>query len=86
MKLCCQSNLKKHVIKKGIYQHFKGPDKLYLVLETAKDSETMEEMVVYRHLYPEYDLFVRPLKMFLEEVDKPEYNYKGPRFKLIKEL
>ena len=74
------------MIKKGIYQHFKGEDKKYLVLETAINSETEEVMVVYRALYGDYQLCVRPLKMFTEEVDKPEHNYKGPRFKLVKEI
>jgi hypothetical protein len=65
-------------IKKGIYKHFKGNE--YEVIETATHSETQEEYVVYRALYGEKKVWVRPTHMFLEEVDKPEIGYKGPRF------
>ncbi len=56
---------------KGIYKHFKGD--YFLVEEIAKDSETKEDMVIYRHLYGECSLWVRPLKMFLSEVDHEKY-------------
>ncbi|MCI8272844.1 MAG: DUF1653 domain-containing protein [Clostridia bacterium] len=56
---------------KGIYKHFKGD--YYLVEDIAKDSETKGEMVVYRRLYGEGDLWVRPLDMFLSEVDHEKY-------------
>ena len=55
----------------GLYKHFKG--NLYLVVDIAYDSETKEEMVLYRALYGEKALWVRPLKMFLSEVDKEKY-------------
>ncbi|MCM2972110.1 MULTISPECIES: DUF1653 domain-containing protein [Larsenimonas] len=51
----------------GIYQHYKGA--LYEVLGIARHSETEEELVVYRALYGDYALFVRPLTMFIETVD-----------------
>jgi len=51
----------------GRYRHFKGAE--YEVLGIARHSETMEEMVVYRALYGERGLWVRPLAMFLEEVE-----------------
>ena len=47
------------------YRHFKGNE--YLVLHLAKHSETMEEFVVYQALYGERGIWVRPLKMFLEQ-------------------
>lgn len=53
-------------IKLGKYQHYKG--KKYEVLGVAKHSETLENLIVYRALYGNHDLWVRPLKMFLEEV------------------
>ena len=56
---------------KGIYKHFKGD--YYLVEDIAKDSETKEEMVVYRRLYEDGDLWVRPKEMFLSEVDHEKY-------------
>lgn len=56
-------------LKTGKYKHYKG--KLYDVIGTARHSETLEELVVYKALYqPEGEnLWVRPLKMFLEEIE-----------------
>ena len=55
----------------GIYKHFKG--KYYIVEDIAFDSETKEKMVVYRRLYDDKSLWVRPLDMFLSEVDHIKY-------------
>lgn len=55
----------------GIYRHFKG--KYYIVEGIAKHSETQEPMVVYRHLYGDKSLCVRPIDMFLSEVDHEKY-------------
>jgi len=66
-------------IKLGVYEHYKGNK--YEVLGMAKHSETLEEMVLYRALYGDHGLWVRPAKMFLENV---EINgNKIPRFKYI---
>jgi len=56
---------------KGIYRHFKGL--LVIVEDIALDSETKEKMVVYRELVGNEGLWVRPLDMFLSEVDKKKY-------------
>ena len=63
-------------IQPGIYRHFKG--NRYEVIGLANHSETMEPMVVYRALYGERGLWVRPASMWNEIVDKLEYH--GPRF------
>ncbi len=54
-----------------IYRHFKGDH--YLVEALAHDSETGAEVVVYRKLYGDGGLWVRPLDMFLEKVDRVKY-------------
>ena len=66
-------------IQLGKYEHYKG--KRYEVIGVAKHSETLEELVVYRALYDEHCLWVRPLKMFLETVEIE--SKKIPRFKFI---
>ena len=66
-------------LKPGIYRHFKG--NLYELIGVAKHSETLEEMVVYRALYGDGGLWVRPAHMWLEQVEKPDYS--GPRFILV---
>ena len=68
-------------LKKGKYRHFKGME--YELIDVAKHSETLEPMVVYRALYGEGDLWVRPAAMWSEWVEKE--NYKGPRFQYIGE-
>ena len=55
----------------GIYRHFKGD--YYLVEAVARDSETNADMVIYRKLYGDGGLWVRPLSMFLSKVDRDKY-------------
>lgn len=59
------------LVIKGIYRHFKGD--YYLVEDIAYDSETLNKMVVYRRLYGDGSLWVRPIEMFLSEVDHKKY-------------
>lgn len=68
-------------IKIGKYQHYKG--NFYKVIDVARHSETLEYLVVYECLYdnPDGRLWVRPLGMFLEEVEVN--GKKMPRFKFI---
>lgn len=54
-----------------IYKHFKG--NLYLVMDVVVDSETGRDMVLYRALYDDLKLYVRPMDMFLSEVDHDKY-------------
>lgn len=68
-------------IRPGRYRHFKGNE--YEVIAVAKHSETMEEMVVYKALYGEGGLWVRPAFMWNETVEKDGKVFK--RFEYIGE-
>jgi len=68
-------------IKPGRCRHFKGKE--YQVLDTATHSETGEELVVYRALYGEGGLWVRPAAMWTEQVERDGYS--GPRFTCLEE-
>lgn len=70
------------MLKAGLYQHYKGNQ--YEVIDTVTHSESEETLVLYRPLYGEKKLWVRPLSMFLESV-----NVDGlcmPRFEYVGEL
>ena len=70
-------------VKLGKYRHFKGNE--YRVLGMAKHSETLEEFVIYEALYdnPESKLWIRPLTMFLETIERNGKKFK--RFEYIGE-
>jgi hypothetical protein len=68
-------------VKPGKYRHFKGME--YQVLFVARHSETLEEMVVYKALYGDGGVWVRPLSMWEEKVQRDDYE--GPRFVLVEE-
>lgn len=78
-----------HVKIGRVYRHFKG--NYYFVENVACDSESKERMVVYKPLYPREDgnsIWVRPEKMFLEEIPERPDNITGQkyRFELVKDL
>lgn len=66
-------------LKPGRYRHFKGNE--YELIGVARHSETLEELVVYRALYGERGLWVRPAAMWSEHIDRDDYH--GPRFSRI---
>ena len=68
-------------MRPGRYRHYKGKD--YQVIGLARHSETEEALVVYRTLYGDFDLWVRPLAMFNEQVEVAGEAY--PRFTFISE-
>jgi cyclomaltodextrinase len=69
------------LIRPGRYRHFKGNE--YEVVGIARDSETLSELVVYRALYGEGGLWVRPAAMFAATVERDGVTM--PRFELIQE-
>lgn len=70
------------LIRPGRYRHYKGNE--YEVIDIARHSESEEEMVVYRKLYGDHSLWVRPLGMFAENVQVD--GQAVPRFKWIGEM
>lgn len=68
-------------LKLGKYRHFKGNE--YELVGIATHSETLEPMVVYRALYGDNGLWVRPMSMWTEQIDRNGYH--GPRFQYIGE-
>lgn len=69
------------MFKPGIYKHFKGTE--YRALFIAKHSETLEELVVYEPLHGGDNRWIRPLSMFIDNVERDDY--KGPRFIFLRE-
>lgn len=74
-----EQNKPSYSISKGKYQHYKGS--FYQVIDTVIHSEDETVLVLYKPLYGEGRLWVRPYDMFIEIVDTP--NGKIPRFKLV---
>jgi hypothetical protein len=72
-------DMRTETIRPGRYRHYKGND--YEVIGIARHSETEEELVVYRKLYGDGSLWVRPLKMFIEDVEVE--GRMVPRFALL---
>jgi len=70
------------MIRPGRYRHYKGSD--YEVVSIARHSETEEELVVYRTLYGDGSLWVRPLAMFMEDVVVD--GRQVPRFAWVEDL
>ena len=68
-------------MKKGIYKHYKG--NYYTILDIAKHTETLEDLVVYKALYSDDRVWVRPLTMFMEDVDFNQIKQK--RFEFIQQ-
>ena len=70
-----------NAVPPGRYRHYKGNE--YTVLGTARHSETLEELVLYRQEYGERGLWVRPKQMFFETVtidgqQVPRFQFLGP--------
>ena len=63
--------MKRELVVHGVYRHFKGG--MYMVEDVAFDSETEGKVVLYRALYGDGKLWVRPLEMFISEVDHKKY-------------
>jgi hypothetical protein len=71
-------------MKIGIYEHYKGL--LFLVLgEATLEGESLEPVIIYQALYDDYRIWVRTKEDFMMEVSIPEYDYRGTRFRFIRE-
>jgi len=66
-------------LKLGNYEHYKG--KIYKVLGVGRHSETLAELVIYQAQYGDYDIWLRPIKMFTEKININKKEV--PQFKFI---
>lgn len=67
--------------ERTVYKHYKG--KFYFVLEVAKHTETNESLVVYRAMYGDKELWIRPLEMFLSKVEDDADNPTGQEYRFM---
>lgn len=82
LKLCYNQFMENEIYVGSVYKHYKGNK--YVVVSIAVHTETLEELVIYRAIYGDGELWARPKKMFLDNIEKDGKII--PRFKLIKKL